>query len=966
MFAAPLKIQFKFISGFFPLLLLVIFFLPALQTAAQADERTEQRKKQFERFRSSDQRPFSKQRPYYLIRWEAMQPGGLKIVRKLDDQSAVIELEDSKTLHSLQPIASVYPANDGWKLSPFFQEKTGKDGKVEEYIISATRLDELLEALKRFQEVTIVQINRPSASLVITCNPRQFTEEILGLPQIIFADIRVAARVEIGIIGYNRSLHGLSALDYTLPGANGKQIVVGVKEQRMEVTDLDLHKRVLSSTLAAGDVTNHATVVATIIGGAGNSFYDGRGVAWACRFFSSSFNQLFADDSAVLSANRVSVQNHSYGTVIQSFYGAEALSYDAQTWTDKSRLHIFSAGNQGEGAAGSGAYNGLSGFANITGNFKAAKNVVTVGAIDNKNNLPAASSSGPLYDGRLAPQLVALGPGGTSDAAAVVSGTAAVIQQVYADSNLQQIPPASLVKAVLFNTADDIFRKGIDYKTGFGLLNSLEAVKAVQQKKTDGGVLLQGQEWTRNFNVPAGAATFKVTLCWTDTAAAVNNNRAIVNDLDLLITETATGTVYRPWVLNSAAHADSLAKPAIRGRDSLNTAEQVSISLPVGGHYECKVKGNLVQQAGITFHIAYAIDTLNTFQFISPQHSADLNREENPVLDIRWRAFVADTNQTGNLYITYDNGSNWQLIRAGTKIHTGYYPWLIKDTSSIARIRMETPFGNFSTTSFVISKQTRSVVDFICADSLRLSWNRHVYASGYKIYALTDSAYLRHLYTVTDSFTVIRRSQYPQQVFAVEPVLNNGIPAARSIASDVNLQGVKCFYKTFYHVLQDGNTLQLFLELSAPSYCDTVYFELVNAAGQLIRTVGVQPTNTLFLYRQLVNGIPQGTSYWRAKIRLKNGAIVVTETIAVLSSGNQKIIFYPNPASRDQPIHWVLEQGVAASSSLQLFDISGRMLVNYNELPPTIDIRQFQPGMMIYKLLDTAGQVISTGKLIVL
>ena len=43
---------------------------------------------------------------------------------------------------------------------------------------------------------------------------------------------------------------------------------------------------------------------------------------------------------------------------------------------------------------------------------------------------------------------------------------------VYADSNNQALPPASLTKAILYNCAEDIYNTGIDYKTGYGLLNS--------------------------------------------------------------------------------------------------------------------------------------------------------------------------------------------------------------------------------------------------------------------------------------------------------------------------------------------------------------------------------------------------------------------------------------------------------------------------------------------------------------
>jgi hypothetical protein len=183
-----------------------------------------------------------------------------------------------------------------------------------------------------------------------------------------------------------------------------------VKEQTMDETDIDLHERVLPSSLAAPGITNHATVISSIIGGAGNSSYSGRGIAYGCRFFPSSFENLFADDSSILNSNKVTVQNHSYGTVIQQFYGAEAVSYDNLAWFDKHYIPVFSAGNQGSSFATEGKYANIPGYANLTGNFKMAKNVITVGAVDKESFLEDESSSGPIYDGRLAPQLVALGP----------------------------------------------------------------------------------------------------------------------------------------------------------------------------------------------------------------------------------------------------------------------------------------------------------------------------------------------------------------------------------------------------------------------------------------------------------------------------------------------------------------------------------------------------------------------------
>lgn len=922
----------------------------------------------FTKYADTISEQYSENHPYYISLWRDAIPRTVKITRRLDDHIAVIRLDSKTSFESISKTAKITQAINTWKYSPALERisKTKKNGE-QKFILTGVHIDSLLNCIKaRRNKLAILLVNRPSNSIVIKCTFTYLLESLLPLKEIIFIDATAAPHPETGVIGYDRSFHGINAVDYTLTGANGKSIVAGVKEQKMDEADIDLWKRVLPSPLAASTTSYHATVIASLIGGAGNSFYDGRGIAWGCNFFSSSFANLFADDEAVLNSNKVSVQNHSYGTIIQQFYGAEAASYDALTWSDKKFVAVISAGNQGTSFASEGKYANIAGYANLTGNFKMAKNVITVGAIDNNENVAAESSSGPLYDGRIAPQLIALGPNGTSDAAAIVTGTVAVMHHVYADSNSHNLPPASLIKSILYNTADDVYNLSIDYKTGYGLLNSYEAVRAVQKKEYDGGVLSAGQQWTSNIVVPVNAAELKLTLAWTDSAATVNNNKALINDLDLELTELSTGRLFRPWVLNAAPMIDSLVKAPVRARDSLNTAEQITIPLPNPGQYNVTVKGFNVAAVSIPFHIAYRTDTLNTFSFISPQHASDVNRAEQQNLTIRWKTFVADTNQTGRLYISYNSGATWDLIATSIHLAGRKYTWPIKDTNSVAVLKMETPFGDFFSVSFIVGKVTRLTADFNCVDSFRLSWNKHVYANAYRLYTLVDSPYLKPVITITDTFVVLQRSAYPWQVYAVEPLLTNGVAAARSAAIDLQLQGVQCFYKTLNYTLLDNNRLNLLLELSVAGYADSVFFERVTLSGQLLHTFGgTRVNNTDLIYDQIVDNLLPGITYLRGRIKLKNGSVVYTSIIQVLTSGKKVIWFYPNPVSRNTVLKHVLRQGISTSTRLQFFDATGRLLKTYSSLPDDIDVSKFPGGVIFYKLINTENSSIETGKLVV-
>ncbi|HEV7333049.1 MAG TPA: S8 family serine peptidase [Flavisolibacter sp.] len=922
----------------------------------------------FVKFKQSYISDYSNASRFYLINWRNEKQPPFRVIRNITNNLYIVEIVSQSQYDSLSIQSDLVQANSNWKLSPAIalMSKYIKD-KTQKFILSGLEINSLLSALhKKSKDFEILLIDRISHSAVIKTTFAYVQKELLRLNELIFVDIAAEPRVEANIIGYNRTFHGINAVDYLLPNANGKGIIAGVKEQKMNENDIDLWKRVLSSPLAAPSTSQHATVIASIIGGAGNSSYQGRGIAWGCQFFPSSFSNLFADDEAVLTANKVTVQNHSYGTIIQQYYGAEALSYDLLTWNNKSFIPVISAGNQGEASATEGQYANIPGFANLTGNFKMAKNIITVGAIDNKGTIAAQSSAGPVYDGRLAPHLIALGPNGTSDAAAVVTGTIAVMQQVYADSNSGTIPPASLIKAVLFNTAEDIYKPGIDYKTGYGLLDSYAAVTAIMQRKFDGSTLSDGQEWTKSMILPTGIHSFKVTLSWTDSAASVNNNRAIINDLDLEVVEMATGSTYHPWTLNATPNKDSLEKLPVRKRDSLNTAEQVTITLPAPGSYQIKVKGTQLASSALPFHIAFKTDTLQTFYFTSPLHASDFERGGFEPVTIRWKTFMADTSQTGNLHISYDNGTTWEILMHSVKLITGQYIWQVKDTNSIAMLKMETPFGQFLSNRFVINKPTRLNLDFNCADSFRLSWNRHMYADAYKIYTLTENPYLEPVLTVTDTFAVLQKNTFQSRVYAVEPLLNNGISAARSGAIDLDLQGVQCFYRTIYYNLLDGNRINTNLQLSTTAYVDSVFFENVTIAGQMLQTYGrVKVVEGNLMYTSLMEDAPAGITYIRGKIKLKNGTTLFTEIIPVLTSGKKSIWFYPNPAQKTIPIKYVIKQGVPASSSLQLFDANGRLLRSFAELPNQIDASGLPAGLIIYKLLDSENKVLETGKLVI-
>ncbi|HEU5292312.1 MAG TPA: S8 family serine peptidase, partial [Cyclobacteriaceae bacterium] len=107
----------------------------------------------------------------------------------------------------------------------------------------------------------------------------------------------------------------------------GEGLVASIKEKPFDVEDIDLKNRVVLTNQFDEPSTLHATSMATIIAGAGNSEPSGRGVAPGAEVTTSDFLQLLPDEGSVLTSLHVSLQNHSYGVGVENYYGIESSAY---------------------------------------------------------------------------------------------------------------------------------------------------------------------------------------------------------------------------------------------------------------------------------------------------------------------------------------------------------------------------------------------------------------------------------------------------------------------------------------------------------------------------------------------------------------------------------------------------------------------------------------------------------------
>jgi len=371
-------------------------------------------------------------------------------------------------------------------------------------------------------------------------------------------------------------------------------------------------------------INDHATHVAGTIAAAG-VVPTARGMAARVGVDSYDWDDDYIEMTAsgAASAGGLSAQlpisNHSYGLAFglasqyipwMGRYEDECVAVDDLAAGLPYYQIFWAAGNDQDFITFKGGYQSIT-FNGL------AKNILTIGAVNDavtagqrdpaKATVSSFSSWGPCDDGRIKPDLVANGVtlnspidtsdtsygtySGTSMATPSAAGSAALLVQMYAREFGGNLMPASMLKALLIHTADDLGTAGPDYKFGWGLINVKAAADIIRAHKDDPAepLLFEGQVSSAS---PSRTVSFtwdginpiRATLCWTDRAGAAqtapdSRTPNLVHNLDVAITAPDVTTVHRPFVMPFVGTWTdaSMALPATTGLNSTDNVEQVLV-----------------------------------------------------------------------------------------------------------------------------------------------------------------------------------------------------------------------------------------------------------------------------------------------------------------------------------------------------------------------------------------------------
>jgi len=336
---------------------------------------------------------------------------------------------------------------------------------------------------------------------------------------------------------------------------------------------------------------------------------------------------------------------------------------------------------------------------------------------------------------------------------------------------------------------------------------------------------------------------------WNDVPASIGANPALVNDLDLLVTDPSS-TVFEPYLLDHTPDPVLLNLPAGNGPDHLNNMEQVSINNPVQGTYDIDITGFNVPMGPQEYWVVWEMITEN-LTVTYPNGGEKFFRNGSLQNVIQWDAI----NTTGTFLVEYTvNGANWNTI--GTVSATTYQMnWLAPDVhTGAAKIRVTS--GGFSdesddpfniTTNRVASQNIIQVCEF----DATFTWADMAEAESYDLWMMGDK-FMEIVGNTTETMITVPIADYEAELwYAVSPRHDtDGWVGLRTIARRYGGGMLDCVLGlddndiTNTVVLYPNPASDEFIVNLGSSVDSDVEITVINSLGQTIQRLNTSTTQT--------------------------------------------------------------------------------------------------------------------------
>ena len=581
-----------------------------------------------------------------------------------------------------------------------------------------------------------------------------------------------------------RTSHRTNVLDAEyLAGRHftGNGITVSMGDDGNVGPHIDFQGRL--QNLGNGNGGTHGDHVLGIIGAAGNFDPTVRGNAAGADLTVYNGYGNINNVTADYSARGVRITANSLGQGCNSGYNNNARTQDQRINANYSMMSVHSSGNSGTSGCGF-----VNGYYVITGGYKAGKNCLATGNLVKDDQLAGSSSRGPARDGRIKPDLCAVGtsvlstaPGntystktGTSMACPGLAGTLASLWEAYKITNGQE-PYSAVMKGIALNTADDLGRPGPDFQYGWGRINARKALQVIDSNQFMLDTIMNGQTETFNVVVPPNSGQAKFMLYWHDPAGAANAAMPLVNDLNLTATAPNTFT-FNPWVLDYSQNAASLSSNAVRGRDSVNNAEQITVKNPQPGSWTINVEAFDVPSGPQSYVLVYYFEPKG-ITLTYPQGGEHFNAGQTE--RVRWDA--NDINTPITLEYSSDNGTSWNIVSSGINSDQRYFDWTPPGLAT-GEMLMRVSRGSemdVSDAPFTVYQQVQNLnIDTACPTKFHLTWDAVGGATDYTIYQL-GARYMDSIGTSTTNDFSITQGVNTLNTFYFAVRANNALNGAK-------------------------------------------------------------------------------------------------------------------------------------------------------------------------------------------